>query len=133
VGATAKPVSALFTDDEAFAERTGMLTDWRELLPLGLEPDSMAGAFDRSRVQVLLDFVKADPVYHIITFVGPDRYVNRFVTGRRTLYFLADGDSGPNLVCNPTLAADWHLVAEDAISETLAVLYDIKNGRQTKG
>ncbi len=32
MGATAKPAPDLYTDGIAFAERTGRLTDWRELL-----------------------------------------------------------------------------------------------------
>ena len=58
--------------------------------------------------------------------------MNRFVAGRNTVYFLADGDADPNLVCNPFLAPDWHLVLEDTIGKTLAMLKDIKNRRQTK-
>ena len=50
-----------------------------------------------------------------------------------TLYFLADGDANPNLVCYPFLALDWHLVFEDTISKTFAMLKDIKNRRETKG
>jgi len=133
VGAAAKPIPDLTTDAQAFVERTGMLTNWRELLPLGLEPDTVGGAFDRCRVQVLLSFVSANPAYHIITFVGPYRYVNKFVAEGKTLYLLADGDSDPNLVCNPFLARDWHLVFEDAIGKSLAMLDDVKNRRQTKG
>ena len=133
MGATAKPAPELLMDTEAFAERTGMLSDWQEILPLGLEPDSVAGTFDRCRVQLLLSFVSANPAYHIITFVGPDGYVNKFVPGPKTLYLIADGDSDPDLVCNPFLAPDWQLVLEKAIGKSLAMLKDIKNRRQTKG
>jgi hypothetical protein len=133
VGATAKPSPELYTDGVAFAERTGQLNDWRELLNLGMEPDTVGGGFFSGKADVVRNFVRRDPVYHIITFVGPNRYVNRFVAGPRTLYFLADGDADPKLVCYPFLALDWHLVFEDAICKSLAMLKDIKNRRQTKG
>jgi hypothetical protein len=129
VGATAKPLPDLYTDGVAFAERTGELNDWNELLRLGLEPDTVAGGFFSEKADVLLKFVRRDPAYHIITFVGPDRYVNKFVGGPKTLYLLADGDADPNLVCYPFLAPDWHLVFEDTISKTLAMLKDIKDRR----
>ena len=45
MGATTKPAQELYTDGVTFAERTGRLTDWRELLNLGLEPDSVSGGF----------------------------------------------------------------------------------------
>lgn len=133
MGATVKPDSDLFVDTESFAERTGMLSDWRELLPLGLEPDSVAGSFDRCRVALLQSFVGANPGYHIITFADPNGYVNKFVPGPNTLYHLADGDSNPDLICNPFLAPDWELVVEEAIGKSLAMLKDLKNRRQTKG
>lgn len=126
MGATAKPSSDFFTDGVAFTERTGKLNRWHELLCLGLEPDTMSGGFSSDKADILLNFVRNDPTYHIITFAS-DRYVNQFVAGRHTVYFLADGDSNPNLVCNPFLAADWHLVFEDTISKSLAILKDVKN------
>ena len=131
MGATAKPSPDFFTDGVAFTERTGKLNRWHELLCLGLEPDTMSGGFCSEKADILLHFVRRDPAYHIITFAS-DRYMNRFVAGRNTVYFLADGDSDPNLVCNPFLAPDWHLVLEDTIGKTLTMLKDIKNRRQTK-
>ena len=133
MGATAKPSPELYTDGIAFAERTGELNDWHELLGLGLEPDTMSGGFFSWHADILLNFVQRDPAYHIITFVGPDRYVNRFVAGHNTVYFIADGDANPDLVCYPFLAPDWHLVFEDSISKTFAMLKDIKNRRQSEG
>ena len=133
MGATGKPAPELYTDGVAFAERTGELNDWHELLYLGLEPDTVAGGFYSENADILLKHVQRDPAYHIITFVGPDRYVNRFVAGPRNLYFLADGDDDPNLACYPFLALDWHLVFEDTIGKTFAMLKYIKNRRQTKG
>ena len=132
MGATAKPSPELYTDGVAFAERTGELNDWHELLCLGLEPDTVAGGFCNEKADILLDYVERDPAYHIITFLE-DRYVNRFVAGPMTLYFLADGDANPNLVCYPFLALDWHLVFEDTISKTFAMLKDIKDRRDTEG
>ena len=133
MGATAKPSPDLYTDGDAFSERTGRLTDWRELLSLGLEPDSVSGGFFGEKADVLLNFVQHNPAYHIITFVGPDRYVNRFVAGQNTIYMLADGDADPTLTFYPFMASDWHLVFEDTISKTFAMLKDIKNRRETKG
>jgi len=132
VGATAKPSSKFYTDGVAFAERTGKLNFWHELLCLGLEPDTMSGGFFSWHADVLLNFIRRDSAYHIVTFAS-DRYVNRFVAGRNTVYYLADGDADPNLVCNQLLAPDWHLIFEDTICETLAMLKDIENRRQTKG
>jgi hypothetical protein len=132
VGASAKPTPDLYTDGVAFAERTGRLYLWQELLHLGLEPDTILGGFDSEKADILLDFVRRDPAYHIITFES-DRYVNRFVPGRTTVYFLADGDADPNISCNQLLAPDWHLILEDTISKTLAMIKDCKNRRQTKG
>ena len=131
MGATAKPSPDLYTDGVAFAEQTGRLYLWQELLHLGLEPDTVLGGFSSDKADILLDFVRRDPAYHIITFES-DRYVNRFVPGRATVYFLADGDADPNLSCDQLLAPDWHLVLEDTISKTLAMIKDIKNRRQTK-
>ena len=133
MGATAKPPPELYTDGVAFGERTGQLNDWCELLCLGLEPDTVGGGFRNKKADVLLNYVRHDPAYHIITFVGPDRYVNRFMAGPRNLHFLADGDADPNLICYPFRALDWHLVFEDTICKTFAMLKDIKNRRQTKG
>jgi len=128
VGATAKPSPELYTDGVAFAERTGELNDWHELLCLGLEPDTVAGGFYSEKADILLNYVQRAPAYHIITFLE-DRYVNRFVAGQRRIYFLAEGDADPNLVCYPFLALDWHLVYEDTICKTFAMLKDIKNRR----
>ena len=131
MGATAKPSPELFTDGVAFAERTGKINYWQELLSLGLEPDNMSGGFFTEKSDILLNFVRRDPAYHIITFAS-DQYVNRFVAGRNTIYYLADGDADPSLACNQLLAPDWHLIFVDTISETLAMLKDIKDRRQTK-
>jgi len=132
VGATAKPSPDFFTDGIAFTERTGKLNRWYELLCLGLEPDTMSGGFSSEKADILLNFVRRDPAYHIITFAS-DRYVNRFEPGRNNIYYVADGDADPNLVCDPFLALDWHLVFEDSICKTFAMLKDIKNRNQTKG
>jgi hypothetical protein len=129
VGATAKPSPERYTDGVAFGERTGKLNDWRELLCLGLEPDTVGGGFFNGKKDILLNFVQRDPAYHIMTFVGPDRFMNRFVSGPRNHYFLADGDPDPNLILFPFLALDWHLVFEDTIRKTFAMLQDIKNRR----
>ena len=95
-----------------------------------MEPDTMLGGFFCDKADILLSFVRRDPAYHIMTFVS-NRYVNRFEPGRNTIYYLADGDADPNLVCDPCLALDWHLVFEDAICETFSMLKDIKNRNQT--
>ena len=129
MGATAKPSPERYTDGAAFGERTGKLNDWRELLCLGLEPDTVGGGFFNGKKDILLNFVQRDPAYHMMTFVGPDRCMNRFVSGPRNHYFLADGDPDPNLVLFPFLALDWHLVFEDTICKTFAMLQDIKNRR----
>lgn len=129
MGATAKPSPELYTDGVAFAERTEELNDWHELLCLGLEPDTVAGGFYSEKADILLNYVQRDPAYHVVTFAGSDRYVNRFVAGPRNLYFLADGDADPNLVCYPFLALDWHLVFKDTICKTFTMLKDIKNSR----
>lgn len=131
MGATARPSSDFYTDGVAFAERTGRLYLWQELLQLGLEPDTMTGGFSCEKADVLLDFVRRDPAYHIVTFTS-DRYMNKFVVGPNTVYFLADGDADPNLDCNQLFAPNWHLVLEDAICKTLAMIKDMKNRRQTK-
>ena len=96
MGATAKPSPDFFTDGIAFTERTGKLNRWYELLCLGLEPDTMSGGFSSEKADILLNFVRRDPAYHIITFAS-DRYVNRFEPGRNNIYYLADGDADPNL------------------------------------
>ena len=132
MGATAKPSPDLFTDGVAFAERTGKLNLWQELLCLGLEPDTMSGGFFSWHADILLTFTRRHSAYHIVTFTS-DRYVNQFVAGPNTVYYLADGDADPNLICDPLLAPDWHLVFEDTICKTLAMLKDIKNRRHTKG
>ena len=132
VGATAKPSPDFYTDGVAFRERTGKLNRWHELLCLGLEPDTMSGGFSSEKADILLNFIRRDPAYHIITFAS-DRYVNRFEPGRNTIYYLADGDADPNLVCDPCLALDWHLVFEDSICKTFAMLKEIKNRNHTKG
>ncbi len=132
MGATAKPAPELYTDGVAFNDRTGQLNDWRELLYLGLEPDTVGGGFYNEKADILLNYVRRDPAYHIITFVG-DRYMNRFVAGQRRIYFIADGDADPKLICYPFRALDWHLVFEDTICKTFAMLKDIKNRRKTEG
>jgi len=130
VGATAKPTPDFYTDGAAFAERTGRLNRWHEVLCFGLAPDAMSGGFFSVKADILLNFVRCDPAYHIIAFAS-NRYLNQFESGRNTIYDLADGDADPNLVCDPCLALDWHLVFEDAICETFAMLKDIKNRSQT--
>ena len=133
MGATAKPSSKLYTDGVAFSERTGELNRWPELLSFGLVPDTMSGGFSSDKADILLSFVQRDPGYHIITFVGSGKYVNRFVAGRQTIYYLADGDADPDLVYYPCLASNWHLFFEDTIRKTFAMLKDIKNRGQTEG
>ena len=56
----------------------------------------MSGGFSSEKADILLNFVRRDPAYHIITFAS-DRYVNRFEPGRNNIYYLADGDADPNL------------------------------------
>jgi len=131
MGATSKPSPELYTDGIAFGDRTGQINDWCELLNLGLQPDTVAGGFHSKKADILVSYVRNKPAYHIITFVGPDRYINRFVEGPRNIYLLADGDADPNLVCYPFRALDWHLVFEDTICQTFAMLKDSKNGRKT--
>ena len=68
MGASAKPSPDLYTDGVAFAERTGRLYFWQELLHLGLEPDTIWGGFAGEKADMLLDFVLRNRAYHIITF-----------------------------------------------------------------
>lgn len=132
MGATAKSSPKLYTDGVAFAERTGEINNWHELLSLGLEPDTAGGGFSSEKSDILLNYVRRNPAYHIITYVESGRYVNRFEPGKNNLYVLADGDAEPNLIYYPFLSLDWHLVFEDTVSKTLAMIKDVKNCRKTK-
>ena len=130
MGARATLRYELFTDRGAFCERTGMLRDWSELRRLGFESDSLTCSFWPSHANRLLEFVRANPAFHIVTFTSPGRYVNQYVEGPKALYHLADGDPDPYLICNPFIAPNWHLAYEDMVSNILTMLNDVKNRGQ---
>ncbi|MBM4253599.1 MAG: hypothetical protein FJ146_16650 [Deltaproteobacteria bacterium] len=130
MGAIHKEKIEFTTSYEEFRDRVKLICSYKEIEWLGLEPKSISGMFFRDDATTLLRFCRENPSYHIVTITGPTRYENRFIADQR-IYLLAQGDSNPQLLLNWSLARDFHLQLEEGTCQALAVIDDIKNGRQT--
>ena len=127
-GATVKENSVDLLDDFAmFAERTGLIIAPEDLSMLGLHMDDIQAAFWGSSSDMLLEFCKQHPQYHIVTITGPGRLENRYIP-RKNIYMLAAGDSHPGRVIDMCLKKDPNLHLEEMLDETLAKSYSIDRG-----
>ena len=80
----------------AFFKRVGKIWIYEELKFLELEPQMMTGEFWSGSVQLLIDFCDSNPGYHIITSTD-GKVFNKFIA-KAHFYYLADGDTDPDLV-----------------------------------
>lgn len=72
-------------------------------------PTTVFGGFIYWRREEFLRLAELHPEYHIVTCIEPKLYVNGFVSNGLT-YFLAEGDSDPNLIHDPDLKLDESLL-----------------------
>ena len=121
----AEPTTLLVKHSE-FSELVGLIEDSYVLSKLGLTPNNLSGIFRNEDLSDLFDFCQSNPAYHIISYVGPGRYVNKYVKNTNS-YGLANGSKDPSIILNMTLDPEMPLILEDAICETLAILDYIKN------
>ena len=112
-----------------FYERTGLLWYYKDLESLGFRMFSVSGVFMASSVPALLDFCDRNPCYHVVTIVGPGRYENRYVAGKR-LYYLGEGDKNHNLVLDLYSHKNPELFAEELFAKALSMSDDIDGGDQ---
>ncbi|MBM4252914.1 MAG: hypothetical protein FJ146_13160 [Deltaproteobacteria bacterium] len=82
-------------DLHAFFKLVGKVWIYEELKFLDLEPQMMTGEFRSCHAQSLLDFCRSNPEYHIVSGFQL-KVFNKFVPNAR-IYYLADGDSDPDL------------------------------------
>ena len=127
MGALSKQRNIEFTFSmDEFERRVGLISDYEELSWLGFNIDNFCGIFHPWRLAELLDFCRLNCDYHVVTGIGPGRYINRCVPDGGS-YFLARGTKNPGLMVNYLLDPEWPLILEDGISAALAVFSDIKN------
>ena len=119
----------LFVDIIEFYERVGMICDFREFDRLGLERGFSLTSFPPHLVQQLLELCADDPSYHIVSGVTPERLVNKYIPDALSFH-LAQGDSTPNLVLNPSVDPKRALVDEQLICSALAISDDGDAGDQ---
>ena len=126
MGATAKKdhIEMLVSIDD-FTARVGLINSYIELEWLGFKLNNYCASFKPANLSALLEFCRINSEYHVVTYVSPGRYVNKYVSGART-YCLANGDKNPALVLNHLIDPQRHLKEEDVISSALAMLRDIK-------
>ncbi len=79
-----------------FWQRTAILVDY-EFENVDIMPSSAFG-FDNHRLAELKQFCGRNPDFHIISLVNGCLYFNK-VMKNATQYYLAQGDSNPDLVC----------------------------------
>jgi len=87
----------IFSDSKAFVERTGIVSDYQQIVALGIIPDCILGSFYRSSVDDLRSFCNANPEFHIVSLLTANTKVNRFSPGG-ILFFLANGDPDKQLI-----------------------------------
>ena len=112
-------------DISAFYRRTGTILNANELIWLGLKADDLTAIFGESEVNILLEFCKDNPEYHIVTIAEQGRLENRYVPGKR-VHYLAKGDKNPNLAVNPFVGPDAELYAERVMQSILSVASGMK-------
>ena len=69
-----------------------------EFEDVDIVPDSITGVFDNHRLDELIEFCAKNPDYHIVSSVNVGLYFNKVVPHAQE-FFLAEGDSNPDLVC----------------------------------
>ena len=128
MGARFKENLVEVTDDcHAFFERTGTLRYYEDVEALGFETFDVIGHFMGSRAEELVGFCTDQPNYHIVTVTRSGYYENRYVPGQ-SLYYLANGDSNPNLVLNIFLHKHPELFAEEGLAKALAIIAQVDGG-----
>ncbi len=80
-----------------FRQRTAVLVDY-EFEDVSIEPDSMIGTFETSRLEELKQFCQENPNYHIISELNFCLYFNKVLPNAQQFY-LGQGDENPDLVC----------------------------------
>jgi hypothetical protein len=112
------------TDDaDMFYERTGLISRFEELLSMGFARDDYSGFFWGGQVDVLLDFCKKNPCYHVITISASGRYENSYIPGKK-LYYLADGDQTPNLILDLFLHKSSAEFAKEGLTKAFSIILD---------
>ena len=119
----------LIVNYSAFKSRVGLITYYYDLEWLGFTGHDFSGAFDPCHLPQLEAFCAHNSDHHIVSSMGPGRFVNKFVLESR-FYLLANKDKDQSLVLNFLLDPEWSLIVEDGISSALAEIHDIKNRRK---
>lgn len=89
-----------------FAAEVKMIHDWWRLRDFGVPPrTSSNGAFVRLETDALREFCEHNSQYHIVSFCPDGFGWNRFHP-KANAYWLAEGDSDPNLLL------DWRFESE---------------------
>jgi hypothetical protein len=74
-----------------------------------LLPDSFFGCFSPRRLNEVMSVCCENPEFHIVSCIEPELFINGFIKNA-LIYYLADGDSDPNLVHDPHRILDVHLL-----------------------
>ncbi|MCX6106206.1 MAG: hypothetical protein NTY08_10295 [Proteobacteria bacterium] len=119
----------LIVNYSAFKSRVGLITYYYDLEWLGFTGHDFSGSFNPCHLPQLEAFCGHNPDHHIVSSMGPGRFVNKLVQGSRS-YRLANKDKDPSLMLNFLLDPEWSLIVEDGISSALAEIHDIKNRRK---
>ena len=114
-----------------FSKRVGMIDFARDVEPLGFKLSSVSAIFGEKELKALIRFCDENPDYHIVSYVGPYIYRNKYIP-RCFPYFLAHGDANQNLLCHPYHNGSYELYHED-IQQKLAAkiteIYRSNNGK----
>lgn len=112
-----KIIATQYKDFDAFSKRVGLIDDHRLLEKIGapVKNSSYQGksgywSADSSSAKDLMDFVKKNPKYHIVTQTSDaddieedntmvSTYDNAMRIVNRLSYYLADGDKNENIHC----------------------------------
>ena len=79
-----------------FSRRVAKLADL-DFCGLDIKPCHPLGRFLPNRLEELVEYCRANPQYHIVSYLGDFLYVNRYIDNAH-FYFLAEGDDDRHLV-----------------------------------
>jgi len=131
MGARAKEKKVeLMVNRREFFDRVGMVTNYYELVGLGLDGHDFCGLFSKKILPELRTFCTDNPEYHLVSSAGVGRFVNS-LREDADFYMIAKGDRNPALELNFLLDPKWPAIYEEGMATAIAEINNIKNGRKS--
>jgi hypothetical protein len=118
----------LVVDGRAFQKRVKIIRETIELEFLGLTPFDLIGGFCKYDQQKLWSFCAENSQFHMVSCDG-ERTYNRHVPDL-PIYYIAEGEKNPYLVCNPWVNPLRLVIEEDVFGKWRCEPHEINRRRK---